>query len=230
MREGREGDAVAAAGGTAHSCGKEGAHHLPRRLPAETLRRTVVPGTRRSARLRRADRCEQRGLLGVQAPDQPVRVLVRPPLPGVVQGGEEHAVPQLQNWDISAWPANSLPLSNVIPVQITPIPLNSPRLGADHVRLLGRHPPHQCEPGHPLHQCHGMAVPAAPATEVALGAPARHAFAARLPAAASRSAPAGNHARPRPSWRGSAACACASRAPDASKGRLPAFASAYTCL
>ncbi len=91
-------------------------------------------------RLRRADRCE-RGLLGVQAPDQPVRVLVRP------RSQEWYGVakntPSLNSraQDISAWPAGRA-LSNVILCECRADLSEQPDdLGGDRsASLVGTHP------------------------------------------------------------------------------------------
>ena len=70
-------------------CGKEGGHHLPRRLPAEALLRTIVQEHVDPLQVRLADGRE-RDALRIQAADQPVRVLVCSPFPRVVRPGEEH--------------------------------------------------------------------------------------------------------------------------------------------
>ena len=74
-------------------CGKEGGHHLPWGLPPEALAGAVIEELVNPAQVRLADRGERR-TLRVQAPDQPVRVLVGPALPRVVRAGEVNVNPQ----------------------------------------------------------------------------------------------------------------------------------------
>ena len=67
---------------------KEGGHLLPRRHPSQALSRSVVQVRVNLLQCPLADAGERR-LLGMEPADQPVGVLVRAALPGVVGIGEE---------------------------------------------------------------------------------------------------------------------------------------------
>ncbi len=192
----------------------------PRRLPAETLLRTVVPGTRRSARLRRADRCE-RGLLAVQAPDQPVHCSRSSPAPRSGTGWRRTRHPSTPGHRMSRRGRPPCRLSDVI--RRSPVPEQPDDLGAATIAsLVGT--THQCEPGHRSTQCHEIAVPAAPATVAQCPGTTRSRLRRpRLGPRAKREL-----RRPRPPGR-AAPLAPALRAPDASRSP-PAFASAYVLV
>lgn len=69
--------------------GKEGNHCLPGRLPAQTLPRPVVQITVDPLEFGFADAGKRR-TLGVEPPNQSVRVLVGAPLPGMIRMCKEH--------------------------------------------------------------------------------------------------------------------------------------------
>ncbi len=150
--------------------GKEGVHRLPRRLPAETLLRTVVQEL--------VDPPEPAAPIDANEDFFGYRRRISPfvfsfvPAPGEWYGWRRTRRPQLQGTGYLGVAGELLAVVERDPCADHADLLEQPDdLGGDHVRLLGRHPPHQCEPGHLLHQCHEIARPGRADHEVALQCP-----------------------------------------------------------
>ncbi len=140
------------------------------------------------------------------------------PLPGVVRGGEEHAVLNSRA-QISRRPANSLPLSNVILCR------SRRSRTADDLGVTTSAPwsaPTQCESPPPV----SRDSPSRPRTT---RSPSQCPTLMRSPPRRGVSIPRRRDHAPPALLTGQAACACASRAPDASKGRLPPRVCVHAC-